>query len=142
MPETNASAGSAVAVTDTHALLWALSRPSSLGRRARAFFEDVEAGRRAVYLPVPVIVELGEAHARGRFTLPHGSTFSDWLLTIDRSRFIPVDLSFDIVARSLPWTATLERGDRLIAATALHLDCPLISRDPAIAEHTGLSLIW
>jgi predicted nucleic acid-binding protein len=35
-----------------------------------------------------------------------------------------------------------ERGDRLIAATALELDYPLITRDPEIAAAAGLELIW
>jgi len=35
-----------------------------------------------------------------------------------------------------------ERGDRLIAATALALELPLISRDPEIAGVAGVDVIW
>jgi predicted nucleic acid-binding protein len=38
--------------------------------------------------------------------------------------------------------AIQERGDRLIAATALTLGLPLITRDPAIAEVAAVPLIW
>jgi predicted nucleic acid-binding protein len=35
-----------------------------------------------------------------------------------------------------------ERGDRLIAATAVALDLPLITRDPEIAQAAGVGCIW
>jgi predicted nucleic acid-binding protein len=35
-----------------------------------------------------------------------------------------------------------ERGDRLIAATAAHMDLPLITRDPEIARAAGVELHW
>jgi PIN domain nuclease of toxin-antitoxin system len=35
-----------------------------------------------------------------------------------------------------------ERGDRLIAATAVALDLPLISRDPDIGKAAGVECIW
>jgi PIN domain nuclease of toxin-antitoxin system len=131
-----------VAVVDAHAMIWAVNAPRRLGRRARAFFDSVERGERALYVPTMVLVELSEAHADGDFAFDGGRSFAAWLGALDRRRYIPVDLSPEIVMQSLGTITSLERGDRLIAATALHLDCPLISRDPAIAEHTGLSLIW
>lgn len=35
-----------------------------------------------------------------------------------------------------------ERADRLIAATALHLECPLITRDQEVATVAGLTTLW
>lgn len=35
-----------------------------------------------------------------------------------------------------------ERGDRLMAATALELNCPLITRDAAIASSGLVRTIW
>ena len=35
-----------------------------------------------------------------------------------------------------------ERGDRLIAATAIVLDLPLITRDPEIQRAAGVECIW
>lgn len=35
-----------------------------------------------------------------------------------------------------------ERGDRLIAATAVALDVPLITRDPEIAACANVTLLW
>ena len=47
-----------------------------------------------------------------------------------------------IVLRAHTLYAIPERGDRLIAATAAELDCPLITRDPEIARAAGVDLIW
>jgi hypothetical protein len=35
-----------------------------------------------------------------------------------------------------------ERGDRLIAATAVALDVPLITRDPEMAACANVALLW
>lgn len=58
------------------------------------------------------------------------------------NHFIPVELTWEIVQRAEDLLVIPERGDRLIAATALELDYPLITRDPEIAAATGLELIW
>jgi predicted nucleic acid-binding protein len=46
------------------------------------------------------------------------------------------------VFRAQSLFAVRERGDRLMAATALTLDCPVITRDSAIARVPGLDVIW
>lgn len=35
-----------------------------------------------------------------------------------------------------------ERGDRLLAATAMALELPLMTRDPEIAACAGVALVW
>jgi predicted nucleic acid-binding protein len=35
-----------------------------------------------------------------------------------------------------------ERGDRLIAATAVHLGCPLLTNDPAITRSPTVATLW
>ena len=52
------------------------------------------------------------------------------------------DLTAAIVLRSQELYAIPERGDRLVAATAAELDCPLITRDPEIAAAAGVEVIW
>ena len=41
-----------------------------------------------------------------------------------------------------PLYAVQERCDRRVAATAIHLDLPLISRDRALGTATGVRTIW
>lgn len=131
-----------VAVTDSHALLWyADGRWQKLGRHARRVFEQVTAGDGAIFVPALVMVELGEAARRGQVDLPEGvGRWGERLFAT--GRFFPVDLTWPIVRRSEELLAIPERGDRLIAATALELGYPLITRDPEIAAAAGLEIIW
>lgn len=56
--------------------------------------------------------------------------------------FFVVDLSREIVRRSHELYALPDRGDRLIAATALHLDLPLLTRDPAMGRAASVKGVW
>jgi PIN domain nuclease of toxin-antitoxin system len=131
-----------VAVTDTHALVWyALGPPRNLGRRARTMFERAERGQATIYVPVLVLVELAEAVRRGAIRCEGGfSRWTDRLLA--SGRFLAADLTPAIVLTAGGLYAIRERGDRLIAATAAHLDCPLITKDPSIARLPHLATLW
>ena len=130
------------AVADTHALIWWSVGPGKkLGRRARAIFERAERGSATIYIPVLAFVEVSEAMRRGAF--PDAPPFTRWMEQVVAARgFAAADLTVDIVAESEAIYLIPERGDRLIAATALQLDCPLITRDPVFARVPGLDTLW
>ena len=131
-----------IAVTDTHALVWyAQKRWKRLGPNARKVFEGAEAGHASIYVPVAGLIELSEGVRKGRVALPMG--FSEWVARLFGSpMFFPVALSYEIVLRAEELYAIPERGDRLIAATAVHLGYPLITRDPEIARAAGVEVVW
>ena len=131
-----------LAVTDTHALMWWSSGDiKRLGRSARKLFERAEAGRAAIYVPVFSLLEVAEAMRRGFFD--PSQTFTKWASgLLGSGEFIAVDLTPAILYEAEALYALPERGDRLIAATAVSLECPLISRDPALSRVAGLETIW
>jgi PIN domain nuclease of toxin-antitoxin system len=135
---------SEVAVTDTHALIWAMSgHLAKLGTKARKFYEAVDRGEKALYIPTICLVELGEAMHDGSVRLPGGLTFTRFVDRLQQSDcYVLVDLTADIVIASQGLVDTLERGDRLIAATAIALQAPLITRDPDIAKNAQVELLW
>ena len=132
-----------IAVTDTHALIWWVTdQPKRLGRRARAFFAAVDAGRAVVCVPAVALVELSEAVQDGDLSL--GEPFDAFVarLALTPSRYQIVPLSAAIVTRAHDLFAIPERGDRLIAATAAELGYPLVTRDPQIVAAIGADHLW
>jgi PIN domain nuclease of toxin-antitoxin system len=131
-----------LAVLDAHTLIWASAGGRRLlGRRARAFLDRVEAGRAAAYVPTMALVEIGEAARRGTVSFPTG--FHDWVEGLSTSgRYHVTDLTLAIVLRAQELFDIPERGDRIVAATASVLDCPVVTRDPDIACAPGVDAIW
>lgn len=130
------------AVTDTHALIWyAMGRHRKLGRAARTLFEQAERGDARICVPTLVLVEIAEAMRREVLRAADGFTaWSERLLF--SGHFVAVDLTAAIVSEAESLYVIPERGDRLIAATAAHLDAPLITRDPQVARVPIIRTIW
>ena len=131
-----------LAVTDSHGLVWyALGRRRKLGSKAKRLFDRADRGQAAIYIPTIVLVEIAEASHRGSVQLKDG--FATWCAQLLSSPyFIPVELSVDVVIKAEELYGIKERGDRLIAATAVTLNLPLLTRDPSIAEAAGVDVIW
>jgi PIN domain nuclease of toxin-antitoxin system len=130
------------AVIDAHVLIWWLGgRLSHFGRASRAFLEHVDNGRAIAVIPTIALAELLEAMHRGRVTLhePLEALMQRLERTSSRYRVVPLDT--DVVMQSRALFEIPERGDRLIAATALVHGLPLITRDPEIAA-PGLDVVW
>ncbi len=132
----------AVAVADSHALVWfALGPQRKLGTRARALLQRAETGKATIYVPTIALVEIAEAIRRG--AVHQTTSFTQWAAALlSHEGFVAADLTVDIVLAAEGLYMIPERGDRLIAATALHLDCPLITRDPAMSRIAGLETLW
>jgi PIN domain nuclease of toxin-antitoxin system len=131
-----------LAATDTHALIWyATGNHRKLGREALSFFRRADSGSAAVYVPVTVLVEVAEAVHYRALELP--GSLAGWIEGLRHSAsYIVHDLTAEVVLKSNDLYEIPEPGDRLIAATAVHLGVPLITRDPGIAVAAAVPLIW
>ncbi|MEO7084688.1 MAG: PIN domain-containing protein [Gemmatimonadaceae bacterium] len=132
-----------IAVVDTHALIWWITGTMRrLGRGARSFVDLVDSGRAVACIPTVSLVELSEAIQSGGVTL--GIPFADLVDRLESapSRYNVVALTSSIVSRSHDLFSIPERGDRLIAATAMELGIPLVTRDPQIAKAAQVDVLW
>jgi PIN domain nuclease of toxin-antitoxin system len=129
-------------VADTHAALWFVFADARLSRPAREFMLAVGSRGDQVAVPSISLIETLYLEEKGR--VPAG-TLGRFLHEVDRQppAFTVYDLSRDVALalRHISRAAVPDMPDRVIAATALHLHVPLVSRDRHIRA-AGLQTIW
>lgn len=129
-------------IADTHALIWYLLDSPRLSDSASAQFEACHTGGVRVGVSSISIVEIVYLVDKGRIpaqTIPllqEGLERQPSLLEI-----IPLSLSIAMAVRQVPREQVPDLPDRVIAATALHLAVPLISRDRRI-QLSDVSTVW
>lgn len=131
-------------VTDTHALLWFLGDSSKLSRAAFQALENAEQEGLAIYVPAIVLVELRYLVEKGR-----DISESDFEMIVanlnspsSAPMFAPLTQSIAEDLRRVPRSVVPDMPDRLIAATALNLDLPLVSKDREILKLTNIKVVW
>lgn len=129
-------------VADTHTVIWYLYNDSRLSVQARQFIETTAQKGQQIGLSSITLVEMVYLIEKNR--IPSASlTLIATALNESDSLFIetPVDLK---IARSVSKIDAIQipdMPDRIIAATALHWNVPVISRDAKIRA-SGLTTIW
>ena len=129
-------------VADTHALIWYLEDSTWLGNEARRAFENCDRGESIVFIPTICIVEIVYLHEKGRIPA-HLKTELDDVLQSGMTGLVLLDLTIEIanLVASVPREVVPDMPDRIIAATALYLGLPLLSRDKKI-KIAKLATIW
>lgn len=130
------------AVADTHALIWYLENSPRLSSAANKLFDACDQGEGLIYVPTISLVEIIYLQEKGRISANLKQQF-DAELKRGESGLVVVDLTREVVdwLGKISGTAVPELPDRIIAATALHLGVPLISRDQ-VMQQAGLTVIW
>jgi PIN domain nuclease of toxin-antitoxin system len=129
-------------VTDTHALIWYLEDSPRLGSAARSAFEACDRGECVVYVPTICLVEIIYLQEKGRIPTDLKSAL-DAALQAGNTGLVPSSLTRDIVDAlvQVPRTEVPDMPGRIIAATAVHLGVPLISRDRKL-QLSNVPTIW
>ena len=126
-------------VVDTNALWWYLRAPERLSSTADVVFRLAEAGGTVLVVPAIVVAELYYLSFKVREPLPP----SELMKWFERSGSFVVS---DLGAAQLELLDRLpeipEMHDRLIAAEALALGVPVVTRDPVIAASPQVQSIW
>lgn len=130
-----------VAVADTHAVAWSAFEPRKLSARVRRTFLQAEENGNQIGVPTIAIVEAVILVELGRFPtellryLGRRLTEKDFLVEVPLTRAVAFRMQ-DVSRIEVP-----EMADRIIAATALELGLPLISRDGKIRA-SRVRTVW
>lgn len=129
-----------VVVTDTHTLVWALFGDARLSPAARAALTvsgDSKVGASAISLAEIVYLEEKQRLASGTFARV-AAALADPAGSLEE---IPVDAAVIRAMTRVPRSSIPDLPDRIIAASAVHLGVPVISRDGKIRA-SELATIW
>ena len=129
-------------VTDTHAVIWYLLNQKALSETARDAFERAASNGVPVYLPTISLVEICYLVEKGRLSAVALERVNK-ALNLPNAALVAVPLTLDIarVLSQVPRESVPDMPDRIIAATALHLNLPLITRDRKIRA-SNIQSIW
>jgi len=129
------------AVIDTHVLLWMFdgSLPTRSQPAAMAVTNALTAGALRIsigsFLDLRYLVDSGHRPAE---------VFDSAESVVERHEItvVPCDLSVLAAMSEVPKDAVSDPFDRIIAATAISLDLPLVTADRAVRKTLGDRSIW
>jgi PIN domain nuclease of toxin-antitoxin system len=123
-------------------LIWYLEDSPRLGSDARAAFDACDRGESVIYVPTICLVEIIYLQEKGRIPADL-KTQLDTALEAGTTGLILASLTAEVAnaVAGVPRSDVPDMPDRIIAATALNLGLPLISRDQAI-HLSAVQTVW
>ncbi|MCI0390708.1 MAG: PIN domain-containing protein [Acidobacteria bacterium] len=129
-------------VADTHALIWYVLNDPRLSPAAQSAMQSAAAAGDSVFVPSISLVEIIYLIEKGRF--PQALLQRIVGVLDDPLRELKSVLLDENVAQAvqqIPRQIVPDMPDRIVAATALHLNLPLIAADHQIRA-AGIQTIW
>ncbi|MFZ0582086.1 MAG: type II toxin-antitoxin system VapC family toxin [Candidatus Acidiferrales bacterium] len=130
------------AVLDTHAAIWYLLDSAKLSESVYALIDRAVADGTPTYISAISLVEVVYLVERGRIA---ADAFEQFASELERENpaftVAPVDANVATALKRIPRTSAPDMPDRIIAATALHLGLPLVTRDRRL-QSVGIQTIW
>jgi len=120
-------------VTDTHSLVWHLTSDPRLSAAAKKLFKKVDESQDVIYIPCIIFFELSYLIEKKKI-MASFDIFVDLLSTSKNYRVEPMCLPIIEKARQISRISVKDPWDRLIAATSIHLNLPLITRDRSLGK--------
>lgn len=133
----------AAVVADTHTIIWYLQDSAKLSKAALASLDGAVQNGDSIYLSSISVVEV--AYLVEKYRLPEAA-FEELINALSDSMIglaiAPLDLAIAQTLRQIPRDTVPDMPDRIIAATALYLHLPLVTRDLRIQSLTTIQTIW
>jgi len=128
-------------LADTHALLWFLFNPKRLSDAAHSALTAAESGG-AVYASMISVIEVRYLVEKSRVP---SETYDDLVMAIHDPdlalTLLAIDLDVALAVERIPRDMVPDLPDRIIAATALSHNLPLVTADHKIRA-SRIPTIW
>jgi len=131
-----------VIVLDTHSWVWFVDDPRLLSVQARKATERALAAN-AIVISAISCWEVAMLSASGRLKLT--IDVRDWIAkceTLPFFNFVPVDNAIFVRSVFLSGPLHADPADRIIMATALTRDIPIVTKDRKIRSYPHIRSIW
>lgn len=129
-------------VLDTHALIWWISDPDKLSKKAKSAISKAKK-EKSVYVSSISVWEMTMLVKKNRLKLRW--EIDEWLARVGALpfiKFLPVTNKIAVDSVLLSGNAPADPADRIIISTAMNLDCPLVSGDRKIRRYSKVKTIW
>jgi len=127
-------------VTDTHSIVWYMTDDPKLSKEAKRIFRKVDSGEDYIFIPCIVFFELLYLTEKKKLTIDFDN-FIAMLFLSKNYKVEPLCLPIIEKSKAISRRKIPDPWDRLIAATSMHLNLPLITRDKSLRK-IGLRVIW
>ncbi len=130
-------------ITDTHGLIWYVLNSGELSSTAKNLFISTANSGGNVFVPTISLIEITYLIEKNKFQ-PALLTRIISRLNNPNAELKPIELTVEIADNlsQIPRSVVPDMPDRIIAATALHLDLPLVTKDHKIQALTSIQTIW
>jgi len=129
-------------VVDTHTAIWYLIDSGRLSSRALAVLDESAESDEPVYVASISLVEAAYLVEKARVPEAAVERLYQAVTGIDRNlELVVLDRAVAQAVRRIPRDLVPDMPDRIIAATALHLSLPLVTRDRRI-QAASIQTIW
>lgn len=130
------------AVADTHTIIWYVFGSSALSENARNFIDQAAKEGQQIAISSITLVEMVYLIEKGRIAAESLSRIARNLETQPTMLLeIPLDLRIARTLSQVDVAQIPDLPDRVIAATALNLGVPLVSRDAKI-KLSDITTLW
>ena len=130
------------AVADTRAVIWYIFADPRLSATARTTIEQIAIEGNQIGFSSITLAEIVYLSERGRI---NADTLARLLAAVDSEDALLVEIPFDrniaLTLRQVDRSQIPDLPDRIIAASALYLNVPVISRDRRI-QLSSVNTIW
>ena len=132
----------AAVLADIHAILWYLTADPRISRSATAALDSAPAAGDPIFVSAITMVEIQYLVEKGRLSADDQRMVAAALDDVQNpARLVPIDRAVVEALRPVHREEVPGMPDRMIAASALSLGVPLLSRDRKIPA-SSIQTIW